>query len=39
MTEQIRAVSRHRLLEPWGAVDAETLRQVDRRLLVVLDLV
>jgi mRNA-degrading endonuclease toxin of MazEF toxin-antitoxin module len=39
MTEQIRAISRHRLLEPWGAVDAETLRQVDRRLLVVLDLV
>jgi len=39
MTEQIRAVSRHRLLEPWGAVDAETLRQVDRRLLVVLDLI
>jgi mRNA interferase MazF len=39
MTEQIRAVSRHRLLEPWGAVDADTMRQVERRLLVLLDLV
>ena len=38
MTEQIRAVSRERLLRHWGAIDDDTMERVDHRLRVLLDL-
>lgn len=39
MSEQVRAVSRNRLLRHWGAIDDRTMDAVDHRLRVVLDLV
>ncbi|MFM7245942.1 MAG: type II toxin-antitoxin system PemK/MazF family toxin [Actinomycetota bacterium] len=39
MTEQIRAVSRTRLMRRWGAVSGPTMARVEHRLRVVLDLV
>lgn len=39
MTEQIRAVSRARLMRRWGAVSAPTMAAVEYRLRVLLDLV
>jgi len=38
LAEQVRAVSRARLVDRWGAVDAETLRRLERALLIALDL-
>lgn len=36
--EQIRALSKRRLVERWGALDRETLERLDRALLITLDL-
>lgn len=36
--EQVRAVSKHRLVEHWGALDPETMRRLNRALLITLDL-
>ena len=36
--EQVRAVSKNRLLERWGALDPGTLRHLDRALLIALAL-
>lgn len=36
--EQVRAVSKQRLVERWGALDPETMRYLDRALLITLDL-
>jgi len=38
MTEQIRSVSRGRLLRRWGAVEERTMAAIDHRLRVLLDL-
>ncbi|MGI9116901.1 MAG: type II toxin-antitoxin system PemK/MazF family toxin [Gaiellales bacterium] len=39
MVEQIRAVSRARLLRRWGAIGDGTMAQVDFRLSALLDLI
>jgi mRNA interferase MazF len=38
LVEQIRAVDHTRLVERWGRVSASTMREVDDRLRLVLDL-
>ena len=38
LVEQIHAADRARLVEHWGRLSAETLRQIDDRLRIVLDL-
>jgi mRNA interferase MazF len=36
--EQLRAISKNRLKKRWGALDPETMRQLDRCLLIAMDL-
>jgi mRNA interferase MazF len=36
--EQVRAITRDRLSERWGRLDAATIRRIDRALLIALDL-
>lgn len=36
--EQVRSVAKKRLLERWGALDTETMKHLDRALLITLDL-
>jgi len=38
MCEAVRSISKDRLDRRWGTVDAETMRRVDDRLRIVLDL-
>lgn len=36
--EQVRAISKQRLGEPWGTLSSEAIRKIDRALLVTLNL-
>lgn len=38
MCENIRSVAKERLAERWGAVDHTTMKQVEKRLYMLLDL-
>ena len=38
MSEQVRAIDKRRLRERWGALSPEALGQLDRALLIALDL-
>ena len=38
MAEQVRAIDKRRLGELWGTLSERTLRQLDRALLIALDL-
>jgi mRNA interferase MazF len=38
LSEQVRAITRDRLMSRWGALGLETMRRIDRSLSIALDL-